>query len=79
LIRRFSACAVVAEQMETGLAKGEPIDISQHALLCSTLTRIVTRLGMDRVSRDVTPTLDQYLSARANTGELEVVSDAQED
>ena len=54
---------VTAEQMETSLGKGEPIDISEHALLCSTLTRLVSRLGINRVPRDLTPTLAQYLQS----------------
>jgi hypothetical protein len=53
LIRRFAAAAVLAEQMEARLAKGEQIDISEHSLLCSTLTRLATRLGIDRVPKPV--------------------------
>ena len=40
LIRRFAAAAVLAEQMEAKLARGEEIDVNTHALLCSTLTRL---------------------------------------
>ena len=61
LIRRFAACSVLAEQAEAKLANGEEIDVTQHALLCSTLTRLASRLGIDRVARDVTPTLSDYL------------------
>ena len=64
LIRRFAAVAVLAEEMEAKLARGEKIDITQHALLCSTLTRLATRIGIDRRPRDVSPTLDQYLHAK---------------
>jgi hypothetical protein len=53
LIRRFSAAAVLAEQMEARLANGEEIDVSEHALLCSTLTRLASRLGIDRVPKPV--------------------------
>jgi hypothetical protein len=55
LIRRFGAAAVLAEQMESRLANGETIDISEHALLCSTLTRLASRIGIDRRSMDITP------------------------
>jgi hypothetical protein len=62
LCRRFAALAVQAEQMESALARGEPIDLQQHALLASTLVRLASRIGIDRVPRDVTPTLHDYLA-----------------
>jgi hypothetical protein len=55
LIRRFAAAAVLAEQMEAKLARGEEIDITQHALLCSSLVRLAQRIGIDRIPRAVTP------------------------
>jgi hypothetical protein len=61
LIRRFAAAAVMAEQMESKLAHGEEIDIQQHALLCSTLVRVGQRIGIDRVPRDLSPTLSELL------------------
>jgi len=63
LIRRFAAAAVLAEQLESRLANGEQIDIAQHATLSSTLVRLASRIGIDRMPRDVTPTLEQYLAA----------------
>lgn len=56
LVRRFSAAACLAEQMEAKLAAGEDIDIQQHALLSSTMVRVANKIGIDRVPRDVTPT-----------------------
>src|SRR5664279_3983051 len=61
LIRRFAACSVIAEQMEAELANGKPINIAEHSQLSSTLTRLATRIGIDRMARDVTPTLQDYL------------------
>jgi hypothetical protein len=61
LIRRFSAAAVLAEQMESRLANGETVNISEHALLCSTLVRIGHRIGLDRIPREVSdPAIDLY-------------------
>jgi hypothetical protein len=48
LIRRFSAACVLAEDLEGRLARGEEIDVERHALLCSTLTRLAQRIGIDR-------------------------------
>ena len=55
LIRRFAAAAVLAEQMEARLANGHSINITDHALLSSTLVRLAQRIGIDRRSRNTTP------------------------
>ena len=65
LIRRFSAAAVLAEQMESALVRGEEIDVERHALLCSTLTRLAQRIGIDRRARTIVPDLKDYLEGRA--------------
>ena len=64
LIRRFAAAAVIAEQMESRLANGEKIDIQEHALLCSTLVRCARQIGIWRVAKNITPTVEQYLAQR---------------
>jgi hypothetical protein len=63
LIRRFAAAAVLAEQLESRLANGEQVDINEHAVLSSTLVRLAAKIGIDRVPRDVTPTLGELLRA----------------
>jgi hypothetical protein len=64
LVRRFAAAAVLAEQMEARLANGENIDISDHALLVSSLVRIARQIGVNRIAKDITPTLEQYLAGK---------------
>jgi hypothetical protein len=61
LIRRFAAAAVIAEQREASLVNGEKIDIAEHALLCSTLVRVASRIGIDRRARNIVPDIEQYL------------------
>jgi hypothetical protein len=58
LIRRFAAAACLAEQMEARLASGKEINVSEHSLLCSTLTRLVQRIGINRVAKTVTSLSD---------------------
>jgi hypothetical protein len=67
LVRRFAAAAVLAENLEAKLANGEPIDIAEHALLCSTLTRLAQRIGTGRTPREV-ETLDHYLASLPGEG-----------
>lgn len=65
LIRRFAACAVLAEVLEGKLATGAAIDVTEHALLSSTLVRLASRIGVDRRARNVTPTVQDYIEGRA--------------
>jgi hypothetical protein len=64
LARRFAAASALAEQLESKLVNGEQIDISEHALLCSTLVRVARQIGVNRVARDITPSLSEYLARR---------------
>lgn len=61
LVRRFAAACVLAEAVEARIAQGEPVDVAEHAQLSSTLVRLGQRIGIDRRSRTVTPTLGDYL------------------
>jgi hypothetical protein len=61
LIRRFASGAVLAEELEARLVRGEQVDIAEHALLSSTLVRLAQRIGINRVAKDVSPTLGDYL------------------
>src|SRR5258707_7344524 len=62
VIRRISAACVLAEDLEGRLALGEEIDVERHALLCSTLTRLAQRIGIDRRAKNITPSLSEYLT-----------------
>jgi hypothetical protein len=63
LVRRFAAACVLAEDLEGRLARGEQIDVERHALLCSTLTRLAHRIGLERTPREIEP-LGQYLERK---------------
>jgi hypothetical protein len=67
LVRRFAAACVMAEQMEARLVNEEEINIAEHSLLCSTLVRIAQRIGINRVPKNVTPHLHDYLEAHAES------------
>jgi hypothetical protein len=61
LARRFAALSVQAEQMETQLANGAAIDVQEYATLTSTMVRVISRLGIERLARDVGPSLGDIL------------------
>jgi hypothetical protein len=64
----------LAEDLEGRLARGEEIDVERHALLCSTMTRLAQRIGIDRRTRDVTPSLSDIIRADQNRGREETRS-----
>jgi hypothetical protein len=51
--------------MEARLANGHSINITDHALLSSTLVRLAQRIGIDRRSRNITPSLSEYLELQS--------------
>ena len=63
IIRRAAALAVECERLEGELAEGRPIDVDAYARISSHLRRIAESIGLDRASRDVTPTLDEIISS----------------
>ena len=77
LIRRFSAACVLAEDLEGRLARGEEIDVERHALLCSTLTRLAQRIGLDRRAKNITPSLREYLATKDQEDAVEIVEAAE--
>ena len=71
LIRRFAACAVMAEILETKLANGETIDITEHAALTSAMVRVASRIGINRHTKTIGPTLGDLLKRRMSEREAE--------
>lgn len=69
LIRRFAASSVMAEFMEAKLARGEEIDVQEHAVQCSNLVKIAKLIGVDRRAKEIVPTLKQYLESTAEAHE----------
>jgi hypothetical protein len=70
LIRRFAACAVLAESLEGKLARGEQIDISEHAQLTSSMVRVAQRIGINRRAKEILPTLEAYLENTTSAGDV---------
>jgi hypothetical protein len=62
---------VQAEMMEAALVDGKPVDIGEYATLVSTLTRVATRIGINRIARNITPTLKDYVEHRRAEAEAE--------
>ena len=54
--------AVWCEQAESDAAGGKPLNIGEYATATNTLRRLLQDLGLERRMRDITPTVDAYLS-----------------
>lgn len=64
LIYRFAASAVIAEQIEARLARGEKIDVTTHVLICNAMVRIGQMIGLDRQTGPGSPRLADLLRSR---------------
>jgi hypothetical protein len=65
LIRRAAMLSAESERMEALAARGEAeFDIDLYGMICDRLGRLFGRLGLERVSRDITPSLQGYLQAK---------------
>ena len=65
LAKRASALVVWTEVEESKLATGETLDIGTYTTAINALRRLLGDLGLERVARDVTPPLADYLAAKA--------------
>lgn len=71
IIRRASVMTVELERMETqfalaGEASAEALDV--YARISSNLRRMLEAVGLKRVARNVTPSLDEYLASNNGSG-----------
>ena len=62
IARRATTLAVWCEQAEAEAAGGKPLNIGEYGTATNTLRRLLADLGRERRMRDITPTIDAYLS-----------------
>jgi hypothetical protein len=58
LVEAFAGACVTLHHLNTKLALGEQIDLSEHAQAVSAMVRVATRLGIAKRPRDITSGLD---------------------
>jgi hypothetical protein len=63
LARRCATIALACERLEGEAAAGKIIDLETYGQLTDRLGRAFARIGLKRQSRDLTPTLSEYLSS----------------
>ena len=65
LIRRCAAMEIELEAMEGRLSRGEDVNLDLYTRTAGHLRRYLETLGINRVARDVTPTLREYAAQKA--------------
>ena len=66
LCRRAASLAIEAERLEGELSEGKLVDIDVLGRLTGHLGRTYDRLGLQRVARDRTPTIDAIIAGHAS-------------
>ena len=61
LIRRAAAIECELERLDAQLSRNEPVDMDAYARVAGHLRRMFETLGLERVARDVTPSLGDLL------------------
>jgi hypothetical protein len=67
IVRRAATLTVELERLETSFAlagEAQPDQLELYQRVSNTLRRHLEAIGIKRVPRDVTPTLEQYLANR---------------
>jgi hypothetical protein len=67
LRRRLAAATVQAELLEARMVNGEDVDIGVLCTLASTTVRLSQRLGLERVAKDIGPSLVDILKGQGQT------------
>src|SRR5438445_9375067 len=65
IIKRVALTGAMLEDMAARWLLGQPVDPALYATLSNAERRLLETVGLKRVSRDVTPNLASYLSARS--------------
>src|ERR1700687_105503 len=63
IARRASALCVVCEQAEAEMVAGGVLDLAEFTTAANSLRRLLADLGLERRSKDITPSLEKYLTS----------------
>jgi hypothetical protein len=66
LIRKYASLAMLGEKLQADLINGREVNLGELVVISSTLSRLATRIGLKRVAKDVTPSLDEFMRQRGH-------------
>jgi hypothetical protein len=61
LIRDCAALELYLEKMRGRMSEGQHVDVEAYARIAAHRRRLLESIGLERVARDVTPTLERFL------------------
>ena len=64
LVQRTAVTCALLEDMEAMWLAGKPIDAAQYTTLTNSFRRLLETVGLKRVARDITPSLQEYLAQK---------------
>jgi hypothetical protein len=64
IVRRAALVSAMAEHEETSWLMGKGVDVAAYCALVNVQRRLLTTVGLQRRSRDVTPDLAKYIAQR---------------
>jgi hypothetical protein len=62
LVEAFAGCAIHVNDMNARLLLGQQVDILVHSNAISTMVRVASRIGLNRVAKTIAPSLSEYLT-----------------
>jgi hypothetical protein len=63
LVEAFAGAYVTVNNLNTRMLLGQAIDLGQHAQAVSAMVRVASRLGIERVARNITPSVRDYIAS----------------
>jgi hypothetical protein len=64
LVEAFAGIAITCNSINAKLLLGEEVDLMQHFQAVSSLCRIASRIGINRIAKNIEPDLATYLRDR---------------
>lgn len=64
LIKQFAGLVVLSESMRSEMLQGKEVSLGEMAQVTSALTRLASRIGLDRKAKTV-PSIEDYLANKA--------------
>ena len=65
IIDNVAVMGAMLKDAAAGYLTGEPTDIAEYTTLANAQRRLLADLGLERRSRDITPSLGEYLATKA--------------
>jgi hypothetical protein len=66
LVEAFAGCAIHVGHINALLALGKEIDVVEHSQAISTMVRVASRIGINRLPKNITPSVKDYIASIAS-------------